>query len=272
MKKLYKYSSAAVFGLLIVSVLSSSVMAAVSMPSDLEGYTLVYTGESTATNPFGSGDITTGFQLWVNVGETLTTVVGAAVISADNNPVLEKIPSITKLYLASLFPELDLSNVNTYWDLFVVLVIEFAPEVFADITSQIETTDSSLSITIGSNFYAVISIDVNNIFWTFALSIDSYWVTAPAEEIILALEEFLGQFTTALGELGGLFGSSELSTSISLPEASSTSNTSSEDVNEFTSSYGTFYTKGIPGYSALIIMGLLGAFVLYFAKKKVVIQ
>lgn len=272
MKKLYKFASAAMFGLLIVSVLSSSVMAAVSMPTDLEGYELVGSGESTASNPFGSGDITTGYQLWVNVGDTLTTVVGAVVISADNNPLLEKIPALAIVYLESAFPAINFDGVETYWDLFVVLAEYSAPEIFQDITAQIETTDSSLAITIGDTFYGVISIDANNIFWTFALEIDNSWLSATQEQIIMALEGFMGQFASAIGAFSGYLGGSSLCSSAPIPEASEIPTTSSGDVNEFTSSYGTFYTSGIPGYSALIIIGLLGAFVLYFAKKKVVLH
>jgi hypothetical protein len=277
MKKMYKIASTAVLGLLMVSILSSTAMAAaldyLPTEEDLVGYNLVQTFDATVTNPFAStGTITTGAQLWYknDTINNLQAVIGVVVIQADSNPLLDDISPLLKPTVQTLYP-----GVNTWWDLFVALMCATAPLVFEDVSDVITTTESSVSITIGTTFYAVVSVDTNYIVMTFAFEVDTLWLES---EIATIQSSLISLLTTIQGQLGTFIGylelySSGLEAAVPLPEASTVTYTSNDDVNSFTNEMGTFYQSTVPGYSPLIVLGLVGASVLYFVKKKrVVVQ
>jgi hypothetical protein len=274
MKKMLKYASAATFGLLILSILSSTVMAAATdyLPKeeDLVGYKLIYEGDETVADPFGTTtEVSIGVQLWYrNESDTLKGVIGAIVIEIKDNPLMNKLSNLEKDVIAMSMPTLDMTGVETYWDFFVVLMVSTAPANFVDVTETIGTTESSLAI-IGMGAYMIISVDTDYLIVTFGFTLNASWI----EESIPAIQAAMDGFLASLTVITGSFGPFLEGASVSLPTASEVpSQTPDTEVNDFTTEMGSFYESGIPGYSGLIILGLVGAFVIYFAKKKVTIQ
>lgn len=285
MKRLHKYTSFMLLGLIIFSVYTSTAMAAAAdyLPDDedVEGYDLIWEYLYESPDPFEPEEnMTAGAQIWAknDTENNVIAVIGSVVVELSENPLMQDIPGWLKTILEGM-PETEelMADVETWWDLLSVLVTE-ASEQVEDVTATIGTTTGSIAFNNSEDGYMIFSVDAGVLIWTFAFTISQDWFDMAAEaqddlqdyfdDLLESFQALISAWASIVDALSGgpwSSGSMGLETAGGAPVGDETSES---DVQNITQQIGSQYSDGIPGYSALIILGLLGGFSVYFIKRK----
>lgn len=273
-------------GMLFLSIFSSAAMAAPAdyLPEDenLEGYDLVWEALFENENPlYEDGEnLTVGAQIWAqnDTNDNVLAIVGSVVVQVGENPLLQEIPSDARTFLENLpATSAYMDDVTTWWDLFVEFMTDTSEHI-TDVTGQIGTTTGSLAFNNSAEGYMIMSVDPGVVIWTFAFTISEQWfqmiqqgsndLEGIFQGMLNAFQALVSALTSIINALSQTPWTSQLGLESSAAEQPTGDETDESDVQAVTSGIGSVYSKGIPGYTPLILLTLLGGLGLYFVNFK----
>jgi hypothetical protein len=292
MSKMLKISTCVLFGLIIMSLMTTPVVAAgvddyMPSPDAVTGYDLLWNASLSIDDPLNDtvNPIEVASQVWYknDTGNNVIAVVGVMVIQYPGNPFSKTIPSMMRTAMQAVFA----FDGNTYWALFEAILLSIQVGfIIEDITAEIQTTESSISIAVGDDYF-VVSKDLDKIILTFAFDVSNSWMTwietnvaeiqpyfQSCANMIIGLLSTWNSMIDILESFDMPFGAGDSVKYIPSPISSaipSGSQTAEADVNTVTSGIGAQYSRqDVPGYELpLVILSMIGGLtVLYLVEKK----